>query len=290
MLLALLLASLPVRAGALVVSWDQPVRYHAEAAISTPNGYRFYGWKNAEAVARRSEIALDLSCSGRPVSRGFDVECTLDRVALAGKAFTGDQEDLDAVFAEYVGLMQGQTMQLLIGSDGRVLTVDLEGVDKRDERMARIHEDQRQLLRRALTPLDLGLPKKGDPKSGTWKQKGTPLLFQLMTAYGTAGGSVMKHTLEATEGDQAIISSAGRGNVATGLDIELGAGQTVNMLGFGSARFDMATGQLAWRQLSVTGELTASSVSLGDPTVYALGAWIGRIGADGAVEGAAETP
>ena len=117
MLLALLLAALPVHADQLVARWDQPVRYHAEALIRTPNGYRYYGWKNVEAVARSNEVALDLTCTGEPVSRGFEVQCSLDSVGMAGTAFTGDQDDLDAVFAEYVGLMQGQTVQLLIGSD-----------------------------------------------------------------------------------------------------------------------------------------------------------------------------
>lgn len=288
MLPALLLLALPAWAGELVPRWDAPVRFHAEALLKTPNGYRYLGRQNVQASVRSHEIAVDLSCG--PADAARQVLCTLDRVDLGGAAFTGDQEDLDAILVEYEALLLGQQLQVSVATDGRIVQVDLEGVSKQDDRMAEIHETLRQLLRRVLTPLDLGLPRKGDPKGGTWRQKGTPMLFQLMTAYGTAGGSVMRHTLESQEGDRALISSAGHGNLATGLDFEVGAGELVNMIGVGEGSFDLATGQIAWRRVSVTGELTAESIQLGDPMVYALSAWAGRIGADGTIEVPPATP
>ncbi|NOY25506.1 MAG: hypothetical protein GXP62_06490 [Oligoflexia bacterium] len=292
MLLALFLTVLPAHATELVARWDQPVRYHAEALIHTPNGQRYIGWVNYDVTAAEQEISVDLDCDGKSGSRGFDVICTIDKVALGGAVFVGKQRQLDAIFVEYQGYLQGQTVQLTVARDGRVTGVDLEGVDKRDDRMAQIHESLRQLLRRVFAPLDLGLPKKEVQPSGTWKQKGTPLFFQLLTSYGTAGGSVVKHTLLEVDGDSALISTQGRGNLATGQDWETSAASRdiVRMVGAGSGRFDIAAGLVSWRQVSVSGELTGSSPNAGVPIVYTLAAWAGRIGADGKVDTGAAPP
>lgn len=269
-------------AGDLVPRWDQPVRYHAEALVETPNGYRYLGRYNVEAVVLTHELAVDLACA--PSEQAGRVDCILEQVALGGSARHSDEQAHTTILAEYQQALQGRTLQVDIAADGRIGTVDLEGVDKDDDRQAQIHETLRQLMRRVLAPLDLGLPRKGDPKSGTWRQKGTPLLFQLLTEYGTTGGSVMKHTLTGREGSLALISSEGRGNLSTGLELELNAGQMVNMVGGGSGAFDTATGQLAWRKLAVSGELTTESIQYGDQMVYGLSAWVGRIGADGVVQ------
>ncbi|MCB9776948.1 MAG: hypothetical protein H6742_00115 [Alphaproteobacteria bacterium] len=282
----LLLSSLAVAAAApvLVSDWGGTVRYHHEALVSTPESFLYLGVKNLDARAVRHEIALDTTCTGVPASRGWNVECTLDRVALAGAAYPGDQDDLDAILAEYGRLMTGQVVQLVVSDDGRITTVDLEGVGKQDDRMAEIHEAQRQLLRRAFAPLDLGLPRKGVAKARGWKQKGQPLMFELMTAYGTAGGSTMGHELGDEQGGGVVITSFGRGNVGTGLDFELGAGQMINLIGAGTARFSADDGRVLWREITVTGEYTAQSIQVGDITAYGLAAWVGVLHDDGTIE------
>lgn len=282
-LLVLTVALAPAAwAGDLVPRWDQPVRYHAEAQVQTPNGYRYLGRYNVEAVVLTHELSVDLACV--PTPEAGRVDCTLERVELGGQARASDEQAHAAILTEYQQALQGQVAQVYVSADGRIGTIDLEGVGKEDDRQAQIHETLRQLLRRVLAPLDLGMPRKGDPKSGTWRQKGTPLLFQLLTDYGTAGGSVMKHTLTGREGSLALIESEGRGNLSTGLDFELNASQMVNMVGGGTGAFDTSTGQLAWRTLAVSGELTTESIQYGDPVVYGLAAWVGRIGPDGVVQ------
>lgn len=286
-LLVILSAALPARAaepGPLVSRWDRPVRYHLEAAVSTPNGLQLLATANKDAVARTHEILAEVSCTGTANRGGTDVTCTLDKVLLGGQAFPGDEEDLGAILDEYQGMLAGTELQLAVAADGRITLVDLEGIERVDERRGIIIEYLRQLLRRAVTPLDLGLPRKGALVE-EWKQKGTPLLFELFTAYGTSGGRVLKHHLDSVEGDVAVISSMGRANVATGIDRELAVSEIVNMVGGGRARFDLSGGQILWREVSVTGELTAESVQLGDVSVYALAAWAGRIEDDGSIQG-----
>lgn len=287
MLALLTLLALPGAAHAedlLLPGWGSPVRYRAEVGISTPDGLMFLGWQNLDARAATTELVVEMSCTGQPDGKGWDVECVLDRVLMGGVAYSDEQAELEQIHAEYVQRLTGARIQVDVGRDGRVLGLDLEGAERVDERMAHILELQRLLLRRAFAPLDLGLPPKGVARP-KWKQKGVPLLFELMTAYGTAGSTKLEHTLEGTEGGVARISSFGRGTVASGMDLEVNAGQMVNMIGGGNARFELSTGQVLWREVSVTGELTAESVQLGDTNVYGVVAWAGRIEADGRVQG-----
>lgn len=286
MTLALLLLLRTAQAEELLVPrWDQPVRYHAEALISTPNGMLYYAKQNLDASVTSTEILVEMACSGRPDGKGWAVDCVLDTVRIGGSPYPGDQADFDAIAAEYAGNLTGATVELQVAADGRITNVGLVGAERVDERMATILESQRQILRRAFAPLDLALPKNGIVKE-KWKHKGTPLLFELFTSYGTTGGSAFSHELKGPVGPSTAIESSGRANVSTGLDLEVGAGQIVNMIGGGAGRFDANSGQTLWRELSVTGELTAESVQLGDTHVYGLVAWVGRIEADGAIQGA----
>lgn len=270
----------------MLPNWSEPVRYRAEVGISTPDGSRYLGRQNLDARAATHELVVEMSCSGQPAGKGWRVDCKLDEVLMGGVAYASDQAELEKIQAEYVEMLKGATVQLQIAKDGRISGLDLEGAERVDERMAIILEHQRLLLRRAFAPLDLGLPKKGE-RDSEWKQKGVPLLFELMSAYGTAGGSKLVHTLEGSEGGVSTITSFGRANVASGIDLEVGAGQIVNMIGSGTARWDDEAQQILWREVSVTGELTAESVQLGDTNVYGMIAWAGRIEPDGKVQGEA---
>jgi len=292
----LLLASLPAPAQSpapassapLALRWDLPVRYHAEASIQTPDGYRYIAWVNTEAVAKQSDISLDLSCTGQAAGRGWEVMCTIDDASLSGVAYTGDQADLDAIFQEHSARLMDATVQIQVTADGHLGTVDLEGIDKRDDRMAEIFEDLRQLVRHDLAPLDLSMPRGGEiPHKGAWRQKGTPLLFQLLDPYGTAGGSILRHQVGERSGAMVRIDSWGHGNMSSELNLQSPVRDIVNMVGGGSGRFDSAKGQVAWRKLSVEGDLTAGSAQYGNIHVYGYQGYVARINADGTREGPA---
>ncbi len=283
-MLGLILLVTSALADGLALDWNQPLRYRSEVQVLTPNGYLYKGRANVEARVTSHELAVDLSCTGAPQGASTAVICAVDAVQLGAKAYPGDEADTVLVLEEYRQWFAGSTWQIRFAADGRVMDVDLEGVEKNDDRMAEIHETLRQLARRVVTPLDLSMPKKAVGVGASWKQKGTPLLFQLMTTWGTAGGTVMRHRLEAQQGAVAQIGSEGRGNVATGLDLEVGSGETVNMIGGGVARVDTARSLILWRQVGVSGELTASSLQPGDPAVYSLMGWAGLRNPDGTVE------
>lgn len=283
-MLSLILFVTNAQAQGMALDWKQPLRYRSEVQVLTPNGYLYKGRANVEARVTSHELAVDLECTGSPQGGSTAVVCTVAAIDLGARPYPGDEADTELVLEEYRQWLAASTWQVRFGPDGRVMDVDLEGIEKSDDRMSEIHETLRQLARRVLTPLDLSMPQKAVAAGASWKQKGTPLLFQLMTTWGTAGGTVMRHRLESQQGMIVRIESEGRGNVATGLDLEVGSGETVNMIGGGYARVDTARGVILWRQVGVSGELTASSLQPGDPNVYSLVGWAGLRNADGTVE------
>lgn len=273
-------------AGELAWRWNAPVRFHAEALVGTPQGVDFLGASNVNARARKTAITLDLTCAGQPDGKNWSVECTIDEAAMHGTAYAKKEQDkLDRIFHDYAGYLSGAKVQVDMLADGRLRDVDLEGVPKSDERMSRIHESLRELIRRGLAPLDLELPRHGEALDKPWRQKGAPLAFEMLTSHGTVGGATFKHELKGKVGVTQVIVSSGYGNVGTGETIEAGTPIMVEMEVKGAARFDLVRGQMAYSQLMVTGELTADASGAGPADYYSCAAWVGRIDPNGKVEG-----
>lgn len=270
-------------AGDLVLDWTQPLRYFSEVRVGLPNGYPFIG-RTVDGTARALELRAELSCAGRWSGEIQAVDCRPADLRLRMEGLSTDQREIAAIEAEYQAELAGALWQVQIGADGRFRTVDLEGVGKADDRQATIHENLRQIARRLLTPLELGMPRKGEAPKGRWKQAGSPLLFQLFTAWGSSGGATMIHRIVRQEGGEARIESEGRAVMATNLDREVGAGQSVSLVGGGSARVDLANRRILWRQVAVNGELTVSSIQPGLPEYYDLVGWAGLLREDGQVE------
>jgi hypothetical protein len=273
------------QADGLQWNWGEaPVRYRTEALVGTPGGYPMKGEANVEARATHLAISLDSSCQASPLKKGWNVDCTVERVALEAVAFPHEQARMDAIMAEYGQLLLGAVIELSVHADGRIRGLDLEGVSKKSDRHAEIHETLRQLLRRAFSALDIQTPK--DPTAAGWKHKGSPLSFGLMSAHGTSGGVRYDYERAADVAGTTLIQGFGRGNVMTGLGAEADAGAIMNLIVSGQSRFDEAAGVLAYSEVSVTGELSAGSLGSGDPnSKYAMAAWVGRLLDDGQVEG-----
>jgi hypothetical protein len=136
--------------------------------------------------------------------------------------------------------------------------VDLEGISKRNDREQTRFEYLRLLIQRAISALEVELPKNGDA-SKKWRQKGSPLAMRLPTRFGTAGGVRLEHEVTGQNGSQVAIQSVGRGTVSSGQSIESGANNAVSMSLLGSALFDLESGDLIRNELNVQGALNTSS-------------------------------
>jgi hypothetical protein len=285
LLLALIASMAASAAGPLTPQWGAaPVRLHFEMAMHTQSVIRYYSSQNDDARVADHLVSLNTTCVASPGRRGWLAKCELDDVRLGGIAYPGDQESLNAILLEWEEVLNSSYVQLEIEEDGRILGLDLEGPSKADERQAAIHETMRLLMRRVFTVLDVQAPKDGALPSGDWKQKGSPLAFELFSSTGTAGGASLKHTPGIAADGRLPFESAGRGNVATGANLDADAGAVVNIRSGANGRFDLSTGLLQWCELSVGGEL-AGGLTASDATSYwSVYSWVGQINADGTVE------
>jgi hypothetical protein len=281
----LLLLSVEASAAELALRWDAPARYHSETLILTPPGLRFFGLANQDARALQMAVVTDSTCTPVLEGRTLDYNCVIDRIELEGVAFSGEQDKLNAIFTEYEGLLTGATVEMVLKLDGQVVTVDLEGVSKDRERWNAAQEILRQVMRRVYSPLLLQSPKGGVDPGKPWKYKGTPLFFEMITRYGTTGGTAFSFETDGRIGDDVKVIGVGKGSVANTLEFNQSGAASTYLSGTGAWRVDPQTGQVAYGEVQVLGEASASGIaSVGSTLRYQLAATIARVGADGRPE------
>lgn len=284
MLTLLLATTLGAQAGDLSFSFKGPTRYHAEAAISIPQGYRLEGI-NKDARFYNMGIAADMACTGQVQGKITKVRCDFEKVAMEGQGQADEQARLDQIVADYAQKLSSAAVELEFLEDGRVRMLDIEGLPKDNDYQQGFHETARQLMRRLFTPFEMMSPKDGADPGRAWKHKGRPLVMELITNFGTTGGSVYKWSVEGKVGDTIKVVGDGRGNVSTNVDMDAGASSILNIIAVSTHRFDPATGGLAYGEASLSGEYVSSAVAGARGSQgYSFAAWMGRMNADGSLE------
>jgi hypothetical protein len=280
----LLLASLQAEAAGLRLDWNKsaPVRYRAEVVISTPRGFRYLAPFNDNARALQTLVSTDLSCTGAPLGKGWEVSCAVERFSIQGTGDGSENEVLKKVFASYEEIMaKGVRLEMEVKADGTFRTFDMEGVDKGLARQNDVAEQLRQLMRRTTSAMALPLPKDGEGAK-PWKSANIPMFYELHTMVGTSGMVDHVLKLDGNVGETIMIVGEGSGNVSTVESVGIGA---YAMVGASQARFDPNMGLLAYSEFATTGnpgnQLGQSLTS----AIYTLSGWVGRINADGTVEG-----
>ncbi len=237
--------------------------YRLQLALSTPYGNTWLALENVDARAWKVGASMVIDCT----HEGSSSSCEVLRATFVGSAPEAEQADLDTVLEEYARLVADSTIQVEWHGLGRVRSIDIEGVPKSTSREAVVQEHLRMLVSRAFSPLELELPKGGDDKGKSWKQRGHPLALRLVEVSGTTGGVKLLHEVVGEEDGLLLINSAGEGIVQSGLSIENGANQTVSMMMAGQAKFDPARGLVVYNKEVVQGVFTAQSGRIGSGLV-----------------------
>jgi hypothetical protein len=235
------------------------LQYRVQAYVKAPRILRFYASENLDARVVELTMGLELDCTPEePGRRSQGWVCDIHRIQLGGMAFEGEQDKLNRIFVEYTDILSNAEVQLEWTPQGRIKTVDLEGFSKRNDREQVRYEYLRLLIQRAVSALELELPKSGDA-SKKWRQKGSPLVLRLPTRFGTAGGVRLEHEVSVDNGTQVGIQSVGRGTVSSGQSLEAGVDNAVSLSSLGQATFDVESGVLLRNELNVQGALNTSS-------------------------------
>jgi hypothetical protein len=270
--LALLLglgASAPAHATTGLV-WKVPaegLRFFVVARVNYPLMLNFQAELNHQFRAPEFQFEAVTECKPALTTKtGWELQCRFEDVSLlATPVNADDHEHVQAILTEMEGRYEKGWVQLQLGSDGRVRNVDLEDVEKGNQRTADIHEVMRLVATRAFAAMDLELPKNGDDKGkGAWKNNSL-LANQVPSSRGTQGMAPVVHTIAKQEGGIVEINSQGKGVISTG-DMQ-GEGATERPLATwdityaGYAKFDTNRGVLLEREFLVDGAPTASSVT-----------------------------
>lgn len=237
----------------------ETLQYRVQAYVKAPRILRFYASENLDARVVELTMGLELDCVPEEAGRRSQAwACDIHRIQLGGMAFEGEQDKLNQIFVEYTDILNDAEVQLEWTPQGRIKTVDLEGFSKRNDREQVRYEYLRLLIQRAVSALELELPKNGDA-SKKWRQKGSPLVLRLPTRFGTAGGVRLEHEVSVDNGTQVGIQSVGRGTVSSGQSLEAGVDNAVSLSSLGQAIFDVEAGVLLRNELNVQGALNTSS-------------------------------
>jgi len=267
----------PAQAQDLVYDWpeDEAAHYRIQSYLYAPRVLRFYAAENLDARVAEFTMGLLVKCKqvGQERKNVF-VECDIHRAQLGGQAADGgEQQKLVRIFQEYVNVLDDSVIQLTLTPQGRIKTVDLEGPEKGTSRETLVHNDMRMIILRAMSALEVELPKEGVDPGKAWKQKGAPVSMQLPTNYGTAGAIRMKHEVVNRDGNLVNIQTIADGLVtpatssdssADGTGGSTGSTITVDMIADGKSTFDTERGLLTKAEMTVQGVLTASSSGVGD--------------------------
>ena len=152
-------------------------------------------------------------------------------------------------------------------------------------------------MRRAMSPLSVALPRGGEDPGKSWKLRGMHAGFELMSLYGTAGGTRFDYQVEEWSGQEAFITGMGRGSVGTNLEMEAGSGSdadgnvygsssnpSVSMIVAGQIRYDGERKIIAYSELAANGTNMAQAMNVGNSLAYQYEGWAGRIHEDGTIE------
>jgi len=239
-------------------------RYEISARVLLPEALTLRAQQNLDA--RVTEIWIDLRTTCKPLvigKKAWELECGLDDLQLRAAPHGPDAKRLPPILGELDEMLSGSLVQIEMGLDGRVRSVDVEGLPKNNQRQQHIQEVSRLLMARTFAAIDLQLPKKGDSgDDGVWRQKQV-LAMQFVSQAGSLGNVNVQHTLSG-EGPVHTITTKGGGVVASGEMIAVANEEkpkyTYDLKIEGSATFDRESGRLVSREYVVAGSPGPSSI------------------------------
>ena len=245
----------PAPAGVPVADWSRPTRWFIRSEVHLPAPMWFATDNNLQARVLAWQLHVVLDCDGGQTEtrRVREVRCAIPEVALQAASYEADHGQLPRILPEMVDKLRRGVVQLQVRDDGRVLNVDLDGLPREHVRMARITENLRLIVARAVAGFDAPVPRHGEAQ---WVQY-TGMLLQVPSDEGSSAGMEIIHELRGLRPDGALrVETQGHGtsflwdgNSTNAWSVDVAA----------NAVFDGAGGGLLARKWIVVGDPTPGS-------------------------------
>lgn len=242
----------------LAWNWDEPRRIYIEAEVLTPQPIWFTAEFNKEQRAIAFQVRAVLACGGGEVERKRvrEVLCAIEDIGVQAAGMPAKEGLLQPILEELDDRLSESQAQLQVRVDGRIVNLDMEGLDRRNRRVGAMNENLRLVMSRALAGLDLEFPDSSVSLDEVWPQYHN-WVMQAPSAVGTSGMSELLHKLREVRPDGTVlIETGGRGMIIPG---ETTNKYDTKVVAF--AIFDPEEGFLVERTWAATGIPTASSGS-----------------------------
>ncbi|MBT3219357.1 MAG: hypothetical protein HN348_09725 [Proteobacteria bacterium] len=251
----------------LVWNWtpDQARRYFVQTQVRLPEPMLFLALANRDVRVTEFQVNLNLNCVAANAlgKKAWELSCAIDDFAIQAAPISTEKGRLIDILNEYDEMLTNAHLELVLTLDGRVRTVDLEGIDKRNKRSDIIHENLRLILARSVAGFDLRLPKKGDDRGGPWRQTNAQIAG-FPSELGSMGAVEIDHLVQSSTNTVHELAMTGRGTMSSGEMIVVGNQERprnlFEMAISGTAQFDGAAGELVSREYLVDAKPTASSM------------------------------
>ena len=199
--------------------WEQ--RWLVDMELVLPDQMSLLARNNHEVMfaAVQTSLVLDCSKDGQQSKYVWEVMCTVEDIQLRVAERSGDAQPGTSVLAELEEDIIGVRLQLQARSDGRLLGLDLEGLDESTRRLTQRKEGIRQLLLRAMAPFHLQWPKP--VLNGKQWAEYNDQMMKMPSRTASRGSSTLMHRIDQYRGKY-VVQSAGTGAYQT----EAGATRT----------------------------------------------------------------
>lgn len=233
--------------------WSRTHRFAIETQVQLPLFMWFATPYNRQARVTGFDLRLVTRCGDAQIEtkRVTEITCDIEDIALSAAGMPQEKGLLQPILTELDEILTDASVQLRMNDEGHVVNIDLEGLDRRNLRIGRLHENMRLVLTRAFAGFDLQLDS-GD--SLQWAQYDNWLLYA-PSATGTAGSAQVVHTRSDRPVDGFYtIRSGGRALIVPGEGANRFDARIVS-----DVTFDTRLGRIVDRTWTVLGAPTASS-------------------------------
>lgn len=245
-------------------SADTARRWLLRAQVDLPSAMPLAARVDTDAQVVAFTLSLVVTCRmGQELGRNaWELVCDIEDASLSALPVELFRGRTLPVLEEWTAALRDQaTLRLTQARHGRLRGVDLEGLPSGTTREQDIALWARLALLRALAPLDMELPKRGDDRgSGAWRQT-EAMALHLVTPVGTSGGARLEHALQQEREGVVDVVVHGEGVVAEGASADGQLLHAYTMVLDGSYRFDTREGTLLESRYMAEARPTAGSVS-----------------------------
>lgn len=241
---------------------DEVRRYVFKAEVTTPNALPMWAVENIDGLILGFRIDLVTSCrpAHRMGKRGVELRCDVEDASIQGRPDPGTQGKVAQVAQEWTELLKGGGwVQMDVMRNGRVRRVGLQGLAKGTPREQLIHQVMREMIVRAVAPMDVLLPKKGFEDKKPWRQRDSLVLGLPSIVAGSVGGAWLNLEWAADTPAGRLVAIRGRGTLGWGMEQGDNLRDMMSMEFDGSFVFDEERGILRQAQHVGEGEPTAGS-------------------------------